>query len=79
MQNASCRVKAELISSVSWRKDIVLKRPEDRDSAHIAAVLPEIAKTVSKYYNKYVFSETAERERERESKARCFEVTTLQL
>lgn len=60
MQNASY-VKAELISSVSWRKDIVLKWPEDRGRADSAAVLPEIAKTVSKHYNKYVFSETAER------------------
>jgi hypothetical protein len=62
MQNASYHVKAELISSVWWRKDIVLKWPEDRGSAHSAAFLPEIAKTVSKHYNKYVFSETAERE-----------------
>jgi len=61
MQNASYHVKAELISSFSWREDIVLKWPEDRDSAHSAAILPEIAKTVSKHYNKYVFSETAER------------------
>jgi len=62
MQNVSYHVKAELISSVSWRKDIVLKWPEDRDSAHSAAILLEIAKTVSKHYNKHVFSETAERE-----------------
>jgi hypothetical protein len=73
MQNASYHVKAEVISSVSWREDIVLKWPEDRDSAQSAAILPEIAKTVSKHYNRYVFSETAE------SKARCFEATTLQL
>jgi len=61
MQNASYHVKAELISSVSWRKDIVLKWPEDRGSVHGAVVLPEIAKPVGKRYNKYVFSGTAER------------------
>lgn len=68
MQNASYHVKAELISSVLWRKGIVLKWPEDRGSAHSAAVLPEIAKTVSKLCNKYVFSKTAERAKHAVSK-----------
>jgi len=54
MQIGSYHVKAELISSVSWRKDIVLKLPEDRGSALSAVILPEIAKTVSKNYKKCV-------------------------